>query len=179
MWLELGVGWPNKMPSLMPVVKDGNRVQLVVALRHTCGVPEATLASDSDIGHTVVWLCPSSFYSSALSPALPSACLRAPSSVTPEPFPSSYPANCSSLEVGGNSCVCQAAAAVRQKTGPGIWCWATGWCDDFLGQVNSFVSFVPLSPPHFHCTKGKQKTVICLAMWLPLGTRPAICGGPY
>lgn len=112
-------------------------------------------------------------------PALLSACLRAPSSVTSEPFPSSCPANCSSLEVSGNSCVCQAAAAVRPKTGPGIWCWATGWCNDFLKQVNSFVSFVPLSPPHFHCTKGKQQTVICLAMWLPLGTKPAICGGPY
>lgn len=42
MWLELGVGWPNKMPSLLPVVKDGNWVQLVVALRHTCSVPKAT-----------------------------------------------------------------------------------------------------------------------------------------
>lgn len=131
-----------------------------------------------------------SLCSSPLKPALLSVCLHPSSLVTLEPFSSSYLANYSSLELSSNSCVCQAAAAVRPKMGLGIWCWVTRVVEWFsgAGELICFYYPSPFPPPptsplhtctHFYCTRGKQKTMICLEMWLSLDTKPAICEGPY
>lgn len=99
--------------------------------------------------HSVFWSFLPSFHSSALKPALLSACVFTSSLVTLEPFPSSYPDG-GSLKPSSNGCICWAATAVGPKRGLGIQCWAAGWCSGFLGQVSSFVPFVLFSFPLPH-----------------------------
>lgn len=84
-----------------------------------------------------------SLCSSPLKPALLSVCLHPSSLVTLEPFSSSYLANYSSLELSSNSCVCQAAAAVRPKMGLGIWCWVTRVVEWFSGAGELICFYYP------------------------------------
>lgn len=91
-----------------------------------------------------------SLCSSPLKPALLRVCLHPSSLVTLEPFSSSSLANYSSLELSSNSCVCQAAAAVRPKMGLGIWCWVTRVVEWFsgAGELICFYSPSPFPTPH-------------------------------
>lgn len=155
----LGLVWSAKYSVFSSLsfpchaVKDCKQPQLVVALRHMHSVAEETLyrASTLDTWDMLSFgsACLPSLHSSALKPALLSACLFTSSLVTLKPFPSSYP-NCGSLDPGSNSCICWAATPGGPEMGLGIQCWAAGWCSGFLGQVSSFVPFVLLLFPLPH-----------------------------